>query len=206
CRPITVGDGVRARRLRLGFVGELSYELHVPSSYSRYLWDLLMEAGADLGIRPFGLEAQYCLRAEKGHIIIGAESEARVTLTDIGMGWMWDRKDTASKKVGAPALRACEKQPGRMKLVGFRVDEGQGTPRDGALVVDGAEIVGYVCTTRRSEALGWQYGMALVSDGHAAKGGTLSLQEEQKPGERATFSATVTSPHFYDPRGTRLRA
>lgn len=206
CRPITVGDGVRARCLRLGFVGELSYELHVPSSYSRYLWDLLMEAGADLGIRPFGLEAQYCLRAEKGHIIIGAESEARVTLTDIGMGWMWDRKDTASKKVGAPALRACEKQPGRMKLVGFRVDEGQGSPRDGALVVDGAEIVGYVCTTRRSEALGWQYGMALVCDGHAAKGATLSLQEEHKPGKRATFSATAIPPHFYDPRGTRLRA
>ena len=206
CRGITVGDGVRARCLRLGFVGELSYELHVPSSYSRYLWDLLMEAGADLRIRPFGLEAQYCLRAEKGHIIIGAESEQRVTLTDIGMGWMWDRGDTASKKVGAPALRACEQQPGRMKLVGFRVDEGQGSPRDGAVVVDRGEIVGYVCTTRRSEALGWQYGMALVRDGHAAKGVTISLQEEEKPGRKATFSATVQSPHFYDPRGTRLRA
>ena len=206
CRRITIGDGVAARCLRLGFVGELSYELHVPSSYSRYLWDLLLEAGADLHIRPFGLEAQYCLRAEKGHIIIGAESEQRVTLTDIGMGWMWDRDDTASKKVGAPALRACEQQPGRMKLVGFRVDEGQGSPSDGALVVDRGEIVGYVCTTRRSEALGWQYGMALVRDGHAAKGATISLQEEEKPGRRATFSATVRSPHFYDPRGTRLRA
>lgn len=206
CRRITVGDGVEARCLRLGFVGELSYELHVPSSYSRYLWDLLLEAGADLHIRPFGLEAQYCLRAEKGHIIIGAESEQRVTLTDIGMGWMWDRDDTASKKVGAPALRACEKQPGRMKLVGIRVDEGQGSPGDGAVVVDRGEIVGYVCTTRRSEALGWQYGMALVRDGHAAKGAIISLQEEPKPGRRATFSATVQSPHFYDPRGARLRA
>ena len=212
CRPITVGDGVQARCLRLGFVGELSFELHAPSSYCRYLWDLLMEAGADLGIRPFGLEAQYCLRAEKGHIIIEAESEQRVTLTDIGMGWMWDRRDTASKKVGAPALRACEKQPGRMKLVGFRVDEGQGSardgksPRDGAVVVDGGEVVGYVCTTRRSETLGWQYGMALVRDGYAAQGATISLQEEEKPGERATFSATAQSPHFYDPGGTRLRA
>ena len=218
CRRITVGDGVGARCLRLGFVGELSYELHVPSSYSRYLWDLLMEAGNDLGIQPFGLEAQYCLRAEKGHVIIGAESEARVTLTDIGMGWMWDRTDTASKKVGAPALRACEQQPGRLKLVGFRVGEGQGatgggesphdgkSPRDGAVVVHGGEVVGYVCTTRRSETLGWQYGMALVRDGHAAMGATISLQEEQKPGQRATFSATVISPHFHDPKGTRLRA
>ena len=224
CRRINVGDGVEARCLRLGFVGELSFELHGPSSYCQYLWDLLMEAGAEFGIRPFGLEAQYCLRAEKGHIIIGAESEARVTLTDIGMGWMWDRTDTASKKVGAPALRACEEQPGRWKLVGFRVDEGPGSPRDGrsprdgkspregrsprdgALVVDGAEIVGYVCTTRRSETLGWQYGMALVREEYAARGATISLQEEEKPGMRATFSATVTSPHFYDPEGKRLRA
>ena len=212
CRRITVGDGVEARCLRLGFVGELSYELHAPASCCGYLWDLLLEAGADLGIRPFGLEAQYCLRAEKGHIIIGAESEQRVTLTDIGLGWMWDRRDTASKKVGAPALRACEKQPDRMKLVGFRVDEGQGSardgksPRDGAVVVGGGEVVGYVCTTRRSETLGWQYGMALVRDGHAEKGATIFLQEEEKPGQRATFSATVQSPHFYDPRGTRLRA
>ena len=206
CRLITVGDGVEARCLRLGFVGELSYELHAPASYTRYLWGLLMEAGADLGIAPFGLEAQYCLRAEKGHVIIGAESEQRVTLTDIGMGWMWDRDDTASKKVGAPALRACEQQPGRMKLVGFRVAEGQGFPRDGALVVGGTEIVGYVCTTRRSDTLGWQYGMALVRDEFAAKGGTIQLQQEEKPGKRATFSATVTSPHFYDPKGTRLRA
>ncbi len=210
CRRIIVGDGVEARCLRLGFVGELSYELHVPSSWCRYLWDLLMEAGADFRVRPFGLEAQYCLRAEKGHVIVGAESEQRVTLTDIGMGWMWDREDTASKKVGAPALRACAKQPGRMKLVGLRVDEGAegggGGPRDGALVVDGDEIVGYVCTTRRSETLGWQYGMALVRDGHAAKGGRIHLHEEKAPGKSATYSATVVSPPFYDPKGTRLRA
>ena len=212
CRRITVGDGVEARCLRLGFVGELSYELHAPASYSRYLWDLVTEAGADLGIAPFGLEAQYCLRAEKGHVIIGAESEQRVTLTDIGMGWMWDRDDTASKKVGAPALRACERQSGRMKLVGFRVAEGQGPPgdapplSDGAVVIAAGEIVGYVCTTRRSDTLGWQYGMALVREEDAVKGGTIQLQQEEKPGKRATFSATVTSPHFHDPKGTRLRA
>ena len=168
--------GVEACCLRLGFVGELSFELHVPSSYCQYVWDLLFEAGADFGVEPFGLEAQYCLRAEKGHVIIGAESESRVTLMDIGMGWLWDREDTGSKKVGAPALRACEKQPGRMKLVGFRVDgsgrggagrdggePALGSPRDGAVVVHGDEIVGYVCTTRRSEALGWRYGMALCA-------------------------------------------
>lgn len=206
CRRITVGDGVEARCLRLGFVGELSFELHVPSSYCQYVWDLLMEAGADLGIRPFGLEAQYCLRAEKGHVIIGAESEARVTLTDIGMGWLWDRGDTVSKKVGAPALRACEKQAGRMKLVGFRVDEGSRSPRDGAVVVDGDEIVGYVCTTRRSEALGWQYGMALVREGVAVKGHSIHIRQEETPGRDESCTATVVALPFYDPEGRRLRS
>ena len=206
CRRITVGDGVEAHCLRLGFVGELSFELHVPSSYCRYVWDLLIEAGADFGIQPFGLEAQYCLRAEKGHVIIGAESEARVTLTDIGMGWLWDRGDTVSKKVGAPALRACEKQSGRMKLVGFRVDDGSGSPRDGAVVVDGDEIVGYVCTTRRSEALGWQYGMALVREGVAGRGGRILIRQEEAPGRPERCTATVVPPPFYDPEGRKLRS
>ena len=204
CRWITVGD-VEMRCMRLGFVGELSYELHVPSSYCRFVWDLLVAAGADFGIQPFGLEAQYCLRAEKGHIIIGAESEARVTLTDLGMGWLWDREDTASRKVGAPALRACEKQPGRMKLVGFWVEEDAGSPRDGALVVDGGEIVGHVCTTRRSETLGWQYGMALVREGHAVRGGRIRLFEDEGNGRSATSTATVVQLPFYDPEGERVR-
>lgn len=210
CRRITVG-GVGVRCLRLGFVGELSYELHVPSSYCQFVWNMLMDAGADFGIRPFGLEAQYCLRAEKGHIIVGAESEARVTLTDLGMGWLWDRDDTASKKVGAPALRACERQPGRMKLVGFRVGEGVGmgggapeSPRDGALVVDGGEIVGHVCTTRRSDTLGWQYGMALVREEVAVKG-RLELRDGIGRGRRDTWAAIVVTPPFYDPAGKRLR-
>ncbi len=219
CRWITVGD-VEVRCLRLGFVGELSYELHVPSSYCQFVWDLLVAAGADFGIQPFGLEAQYCLRAEKGHIIVGAESEARVTLTDIGMGWLWDREDTVSKKVGAPALRACEGQPGRLKLVGLRVRQGAGSsraepgasgagpgsPRDGALVLDRGEIVGHVCTTRYSDTLGWQYGMALVREEVAVKGGRVVLQEEDAPGTKVICMATIVSPPFYDPGGERLRA
>ncbi|MCY3679445.1 MAG: hypothetical protein OXH66_17930 [Gemmatimonadetes bacterium] len=206
CRRITVGDGVEARCLRLGFVGELSFELHAPASCVPYLWDLLMEAGAGFGIRPFGLEAQNCLRAEKGHVIIRTESEQRVILTDIGMGWMWDREDTASKKVGAPALRASERQTGRLNLVGLRVEEGAKAPLDGTLVVDGDKIVGYVCTTRSSEALGWQYGLALVHREHAFPGRRIHLCHEETPGERVTSTAFVISPHFYDPRGLRLRS
>lgn len=215
-RDIEVGDGVIARCLRLGFVGELSYELHVPASAAQYVRDLLEAAGEPFGIRPFGLEAQNAMRAEKGHVIIGTESEQRVTLLDIGMGWMWDREDTASKKIGAPALRACADQPGRLKLVGLRVDDGTGagsadaTGRtadivDGALVVDGATIAGYVCTTRRSETLGFRFALALVRDDLAVEGGRVELYQDEGRGA-IRRAATVTAPHFYDPSGDRLRA
>jgi len=205
-REMVVGDGVRVRCLRLGFVGELSFELHTPSSYCQYVWDLLMEAGAEYGIQPFGLEAQNSMRAEKGHVIIGAESEQRVTLTDIGMGFLWDREDTRSKKVGAPALRHCVGQEGRMKLVGFRVEQADIPPQDGSLVIAGQDIVGYVCTTRHSETLGWQFGLALIREDHAQKGESIRIFQDLGRGRRSVSTATLIAPHFYDPKGERLRA
>ncbi len=203
-KEIVVGDGVKARCLRLGFVGELSFELHVAASYSQYVWDLLWDAGQGFNVRPFGMEAQNCLRAEKGHVIVGTESEQRVTLLDIGMGFLWDRDDVLSNKVGAPALRAGEEQQGRMKLIGFRLNDAGVTPQDGDIVVNGDDIVGYVCTTRFSESLGWQYGMALVNEACAIKGEKIRLC--QALGKRHDeYSATVVPPHFYDPKGERLR-
>ena len=103
-------------------MGELSYELHVPASYMRTVWALLLEAGRDFGIQPFGLEAQNVLRLEKGHVIIGQESEIRTTLHDLGLGFLWYRQKSLYKTVGAPALKFTEHQDGRMKLVGFKMD------------------------------------------------------------------------------------
>lgn len=203
-RELELAGGVRARCVRLGFVGELSFELHVPASLTQYVWDLLWEAGEPFGIQPFGLEAQYCLRAEKGHVIIGAETEQRVTLLDLGLGFLWDREDVAHKKVGAPALRACAEQEGRLKLVGFRVDDAVAHPQDGDIVYLGHEIVGYVCTTRISPSLGWQYGMALVREDQAEEGGTINIYEGLGRGE-TRCTATVVAPPFYDPAGERLR-
>ena len=123
-REFMLNGKVPVRAMRVGFVGELSYELHYPASYGTVVWDWIMEAGKDLGIQPFGLEAQSCLRLEKGHVIIGTETEQRVNLLDLGMGFLWAKKDTASKKVGAPALRFTAEQKGRLKLTGFEIPKG----------------------------------------------------------------------------------
>ena len=204
-REIILAGQIPARLLRVGFVGELSYELHFPASYGKSVWDLLMEAGREFGITSFGLEAQFVLRLEKGHIIIGQESEQRVNLLDLGLGFLWDRNDTASKKIGAPALSFTENQTDRLKLVGFQMDDPSQTPGDGAVVYEGDDIVGHLCSSRFSRTLGQSIGMALVRQDLAKPGGRLKIykNDSNKP---LHFTATVVQTPFYDPEGKRLRS
>lgn len=204
-RKISLAGQIPVRVLRVGFVGELSYELHFPASYGQAVWDLLMEAGKEFGIRSFGLEAQFVLRLEKGHIIIGQESEQRVNLLDLGLGFLWDRKDKESKKVGAPALAFTEDQKDRLKLVGFRMDDPSQTPGDGAVVYEGEDIMGYVCSSRFSRTLEQSIGMALVTQKLAKQGGQINIykNDSNKP---LRFTATVVPTPFYDPEGNRLKS
>jgi sarcosine oxidase subunit alpha len=202
-RELTIGDANPARAMRLGFVGELSYELHVPASYMQTVWSLLLEAGEEYGIRPFGLEAQNVLRLEKGHVIIGQESEIRTTLHDLGLGFLWYRQKSLYKTVGAPALKFTEHQDGRMKLVGFKMEDSQRPAKDGSIIVD-TSIRGHVCTARYSFTLGEAIGMALVDSGLAEKGTRFEIFEGDALDER--LYATVVPTPFYDPEGKRMKA
>jgi sarcosine oxidase subunit alpha len=188
--------------MRLGFVGELSYELHVPSSYMQALWDLLAEAGKEFDIRNFGLEAQNVLRMEKCHLIIGSESEQRTTLHDVGLGFLWDRHKPEAKTIGAVALRQTEKQEGRLKLVGFKMEDPSRAPKDGSIIVDSA-IRGYVCIARRSFTLQESVGLALVDAPLAKEGTRLQIYEDECNG-RHLYAKVAPTP-FYDPEGQRLR-
>jgi sarcosine oxidase subunit alpha len=161
-----------------------------------------MEAGAHAGIRPFGLEAQNVLRLEKGHVIIGQESEIRTTLHDLGMGSLWYRNKPEAKTVGAPALRFSEHQEGRLKLVGIRMEDPSRTPGDGALIVDDS-IRGYICTARYSRTLGQSIGLALVDAPLAVVGAKLEVFQEGMGNDR--LNAVVVPTPFYDPEGKRPR-
>ncbi len=201
-REFTIQKEIPVRSMRLGFVGELSYELHVASSYMQTVWELLEEAGRECGIRNFGLEAQNVLRMEKGHIIIGVESEIRNTLHDVGLGFLWSRQKPDAKTVGAVALQQTEKQQGRLKLVGFKMENPARAPKDGSIIVEN-DIKGYVCTARRSFALNESVGLALVDAALAEAGKRLQIYEDECKGQ--LLPATVVPTPFYDPEGKRMR-
>jgi sarcosine oxidase subunit alpha len=200
-REFSVG-GVPVRALRLGFVGELSYEFHVLSSYMAHLWSLLVEAGKPFGIRPFGLEAQNALRLEKCHLIIGSESEQRTTLHDVGLGFLWYRHKPEAKTVGDAALRHTERQPGRLKLIGLKMeDPSAAAPKDGSPIVNG-RICGYVCTARYSYTLKEALGLALVEESMSAEGMRLGIYEDGCNG--SLIHAVISPTPFYDPGGECL--
>jgi sarcosine oxidase subunit alpha len=201
-REIKLRDTINVRVMRLGFVGELSFEIHIPASYTQTVWRWLMEAGADMGMGPFGLEAQNVLRLEKGHIIIGVESEIRTTLHDLGMGFLWDRHKPQAKTIGAFALKETEKQEGRLKLIGFKVNDSDRPPLEGSLIVDD-KIRGYVCSARYSDCLNASIGMALVEPTLTQPGVQLIIFEDGKQDQQAT--ATVVTRPFYDPEGKRMK-
>jgi sarcosine oxidase subunit alpha len=197
-----VHNAIPVRSMRLGFVGELSYEFHVPSSYMQALWEVLADAGQEFGIRNFGLEAQNVLRMEKCHLIIGSESEQRTTLHDVGLGFLWSRQKPEAKTVGGMALKQTENQDGRLKLVGFKMEDSSRPPKDGSIIVDAA-IRGYVCIARHSFTLDEAVGLALVDAPLAAEGTRLQIYEDGCGGQH--LYATVVPTPFYDPEGDRLR-
>lgn len=201
-RECKIADRIPVRAMRLGFVGELSYELHIPSSYMQAAWEIIFEAGRSYNIKPFGLEAQSTMRLEKGHVIIGQETEIRTTLHDLGMGALWDRNKSWAKTVGAPALKFTEHQEGRMKLVGFKMDDPGRPAKDGAIIVADT-ILGHVCTSRYSYSLSESIGMALVHPTLSEPGSRLEIFEDGM-GEKRLYARVISIP-FYDPEGLKLK-
>ncbi len=198
--------GVSAWLMRVGFVGELAYEIHLPASAAASLWDALLEAGREFNIKPFGQEAQFVLRLEKAHVIIGQETEARVNLLDVGMGFAWAKENTENQKVGAYALKVAENQPGRLKLVGFTVNDPAKVPRDGAVIVAGQkDVIGNICSCRKSETIGKAFGMALVDESLSGIGSRLEFFEDGMD-INDRILATVCKTPFYDPKGLKQKA
>jgi sarcosine oxidase subunit alpha len=191
--------GVPAIILRIGFVGELGYEIHVPADYGEALWDALLGAGAEEGIQPFGVEAQRILRLEKGHLIVAQDTDALTTVLEADMAWAckFDKDDF----VGKPALERLRQQGPRQRLVGFEVPGGE-LPNEGDQVLDAhGQPNGRVTSARRSPTLDRVIGLAWVPPERAEHGAELLIRANG----RSVRAAVVPTP-FYDPDGTRMRS
>jgi sarcosine oxidase subunit alpha len=198
--------GVAARVFRISFTGELGFEIQVPASYGLAVWEACIEAGAKYGITPFGTEAMHVLRAEKGYIITGQDTDGTVTPHDLGMHWL-----VAQQKadfIGKRSLARAEVQrPGRKQLIGLLPELANELLEEGAqLVADPHQpfpmtMIGHVTSSYMSANLGHSFALALVKDGRARIGERLYV-----PMLDRTIAVTVTEPVFVDQEGARLRA
>jgi len=188
--------GIPARILRVGFVGELGYEVHVPASHGEALWDAMMAAGEGAGIRRFGVEAQRILRLEKGHIIIGQDTDAMTYPHEVDMVWAISKKKPFF--VGGRSIDLRTRQAMTRKLVGFTV-EGGAAPSESNLVLRGGEMAGFVTSVVHSPTLSRTIGMAYVhpADGEPGKSFRIKLDNGN------TIDALAATLPFYDPKNAR---
>lgn len=193
-RQATVA-GVPALILRIGFVGEVGYELHCPAAQAGALWDALVAAGA----RPFGLEPQRILRLQKLHVIVGQDTDSETTPVNAGLGGLV-KLDKAQDFVGRWALEHAAQETPDAVLVGFTTAGGE-LPTEGAVVLHEGAAAGQVTSARRSPKLQRTIGLAWVPAALAEEGAALSISDAGR-----TIAATVTTRPFYDPDGEVLRS
>jgi sarcosine oxidase subunit alpha len=189
--------GIAARLLRVGFVGELGYEIHVPASCGEALWDAVMNAGKEFQIKPFGVETQRLLRLEKGHIIISQDTDGMSHPGEVSMGWAINRKKPFF--VGSRSVDIVMARQQTRKLVGFVLPKETTKPKEGHLVLEDADISGNVTSCEYSSAVGSIIGMAYAGINQCKPGSSIDIRVDK--GE--VVKATVVKLPFFDPENKR---
>ncbi|MGH3374903.1 MAG: glycine cleavage T C-terminal barrel domain-containing protein, partial [Actinoallomurus sp.] len=197
--------GVSCRMFRIGFTGELSFEIHVPASYARHVWEVLLEAGEPFGLTPFGLEAQRVLRLEKAHIIVGQDTDAVADALSTGLEWAvkLDKPDF----VGRRSLVRVSHEGIRHRLVGFKMVRVTDIPEEGLQIVEAQpggrkRIIGWVTSCRYSPTLGQAIGLCWLENDRARVPGTpFTIWRNNRMVE-----AVVHHGPFFDPEGARLNS
>ncbi|MBL8707379.1 MAG: sarcosine oxidase subunit alpha, partial [Rhodospirillales bacterium] len=197
--------GVPARVFRISFTGDLSFEIQVKASHGLTLWNACMAAGEKYGITPYGLEAMHVLRAEKGYIIVGQETDGTVSPHDLGMSSLVN--DRKPDFIGKRGLKRQDLQrPDRKQLVGLAIVDGDRKPLpEGAHLVDDADaptpvpMLGFVTSSYFSPTVGHPIALALVKNGRARMGQEIYVALPDR-----AVRVKIVSPCFFDPEGKRL--
>jgi sarcosine oxidase subunit alpha len=190
---------------RIGFTGELSYELHVPAAYGLHVWETLMDRGADLGVAPFGVEAQRILRLEKGHLIVGQDTDGLTRGFSAALDWAikLDKDDFIGKaELGWQHDGAADGGTLGSQLVGLQPDDGTVVPPEASQIVESGRIAGRVTSSRMSPTLGRSICLAQVEASLAAPGTRVTVR---LPGGRSIGARVTEHLAHVDPEGSRMR-
>lgn len=204
-RTATIAGVPNCLAWRIGFTGELSFEIHVPADRGLHVWQALLDEGRDLGAAPFGVEAQRIMRLEKGHFIVGQDTDGLTQAYAAGLDWLvkLDKPDF----IGLPELVWAKEQGGDLRresqlLVGLQPVDPILVPPEGCQLVEGSRIVGRVTSSRFSPTLERAIGLGFVTERLSAPGTVVTVRLE----DGTTAPVTVMAQHaHFDPEGTRLR-
>ena len=196
--------GLPARLFRVSFVGELSYEINVDANYGRHVWEATIEAGAKYGITPFGTEAMHILRAEKGYIIVGQDTDGSMTPADLGMEWI-----VSKRKRDFLGMRSLSREDmlreDRKQLVGLLTEDPEEVLPEGGQIVDDPSaplpmpMLGHVTSSYLSPTLGRSIALGYVKGGHSRMGDRVYVPLA----DGRTVGAVISKTVFYDPEGER---
>jgi sarcosine oxidase subunit alpha len=191
--------GIPARLFRVGFVGELGYEIHVAAGVALSLWQTLVAAGIPRGLRPFGVEAQRVLRLEKGHFIVGQDTDG---LTDpLEANALWAVNMRKPFFVGQRSLRILEQRGPRQRLVGIELIGPATTLKECHLIIDEGAIAGRVTSVARSQALNKSIGLALIAPHLAGSTSDIRIRDDHG----TLLTARIAPIPFYDPKNQRQK-
>jgi len=197
--------GVPARIFRISFTGEMSFEINVAARHGEHLWKTLVEAGKHYDLCVYGTETMHVLRAEKGFIIAGQDTDGTVTPLDLGMGWVVNNKkpDFLGKR---SLLRSDTAREGRRQLVGLLTDDPQTVLPEGAHLVSQVldsppmKTEGHVTSSYFSPNVGRSIALALVDNGLTRKGESVKACLM----DGSVVTAKITDTVFYDASGERM--
>ena len=188
---------VPVRVLRVGFVGELGFEIHCPSAHGGELWDKLFAAGKEFGITPFGVEAQRVLRLEKGHIIVGQDTDGLTHPAEAGMSWALSKSKPFY--LGKRSVDMQIAKGVRRTLVGFTISGTSPCPKENHLVIENGDIIGRVTSVVLSPTLNKVIGLAYLPSARCAVGTRFQIRID---GGRMIEAEIAPTP-FYDPENKR---
>jgi sarcosine oxidase subunit alpha len=184
--------GIGVRLMRVGFVGELGYEIHVPFAAAVAVWDALWRAGSGFNLRAFGVEAQRVLRLEKGHFIVGQDTDGLTNPFEARAAWAVKLQKPFF--IGQRSLRILQRRGPRQLLAGFEIPTRVNGLKECHLVIEGDEIAGRITSVAYSQTLGKTIGLAMVKPSLASLGTELTMRLS----DGALIKAMVCPTPFYD--------